>query len=217
MSKELIYLLSWASPLLLLIGVAVGTIYFKQLDRIRKAIFFYLIGGLLFDLTGRIMGHYFSNNNLILIPLFALFELPLFTYIYILLFNKKYSAIIYTLSGAAFLFMIVESLTVNSSDYLNFQSYSRTVGAFLIVMYSIGYYFKNFFKISADSQRKMTLNTVILSFFSLNLIFLLPINFLINATSHLRFYLWLGNLCITLLFYLFLSISLWRNGKTLKH
>lgn len=214
--RELLYLLTWISPVVLIIGVIIGSYYYKQLDQVRKLIFVYLIGALLFDILSRVIGLYFMKNNLILIPLFSLFELPMFTYIYARHLTKQYAIAMYIISSLASLFIINECFTANSADLQNFQSYSRTLGAFLIVLYSLTYYIENFFQISEEVQSKMRINTLILGFFSLNLIFLLPINFLINASSPLRFYLLFGNLFLTIVFYLTLTISLWRNGKTQK-
>jgi hypothetical protein len=53
-------------------------------------------------------------------------------------------------------------------------------------------------------------------YFSLNLIFFLPVNFLINVASSVKFYFWSANLLLTISFYTFLCKEIWKNGSTRK-
>ena len=212
---QLAVYLTWLSPLVLILGVAIGAAHFKKIDAVHKFIWSYLIAAILFDLGGRIVAHYWGNN-LIFVPLFALFELPIFALIYGRLLLKKFSILIYTISTFAFIFIIYECLTIESVNPLTFQSYSRTVGAFVISLLSLFYFFSNFFELDEKIRKKMRLNSLVLAFFSLNLILLLPINFLINASSPIRFYLLFIIIITTVLFYTTLTVSLWKNGRTQK-
>lgn len=62
----------------------------------------------------------------------------------------------------------------------------------------------------------MILNGVILTYFSLNLIMILPINYFINAETDLKFIFLVSNMITTTLFYIYLTYSLWKNGKIQK-
>jgi hypothetical protein len=47
----------------------------------------------------------------------------------------------------------------------------------------------------------------------LNIIIFLPLDFLISEDSIFNFYIWFANLGVTVLFYLFLIYSIWKNGR----
>ncbi len=210
------YLLSWLSPILLAIGIVFGCIFYNKLDNVHKLLFIYFIGCIAFDIAGRMMGHLFKQNNLILIPLFTLFELPVFALIYARVLSPAFKWLIYSCAITGVLYTVYECFKLDVYDLMMFQTYARTLGAFFIVAFSITFFFGNFFELDADTRNKMRVNTIILGFFSLNLIFLLPVNFLINAESPLRFYLLFGNMVLTIVFYSILTVSIWKNGKTPK-
>jgi len=213
--QTIVYLVSWGIPFILGFGILLGLFYLKHLLPLQKSLIFFFLIAFIFDLLMRTWGSS-NGNNLILIPLFGLFELIFFSILYAWLLLPKYALLIGVLSLLGVLFISFECSTLKPADILNFQSYSRAVESFLIIVFSILFYFHFFLKQNNEKQKYLTLNGVILSFFSINLILLLPINFLINHNSNLVFYLLSFNIFVTALFYCFLVLFLWKNGKIQK-
>ncbi|AWG24380.1 hypothetical protein [Flavobacterium kingsejongi] len=211
---ELLDLFTFVSPIVLFVGVVTGVYCYRSLDLSHKVIMYYLLIALSTDIISRIYGHVYGNN-LIFILIFALLELGVFSILYYNLLKKNKKVFLIGI-GIAVLFMLWEIWSLKMLHVADFQSYSKVVDTFLIVCFSIAYFFE---KINSQTQTEwdlFLLNSVILGFFSLNLIFFLPINYLINETSILKFYFWFANLILTLLFYVFLTRAIWKNGRTHK-
>ncbi len=213
--KDLIYYATYLSPLLLLLGLIVGGLYYKYLSPQHKTLYYYLLAAIIIDILGRIFEAAYGNN-LILIPVFGVLELISFSVLYYLHLLKTKSIPLLLIICAGLFYIIFEIWTVKSVDPKVFQSYSRVVDAFIIVLMSILFYLKKVDEDDAIELNLFSLNAAILIYFSLHLIFFLPINFLINESSQLKFYFWSVNLLVTLSFYLFLIRSIWKNGKTQK-
>jgi len=207
--------LTLLAPALLLLGIAAGAYYFKSLDRAHKTITIYLLVALIADLMSR--GYVvIYENNLVFILLFSLLELILFSSLYFTLFLRKRNPFLIGLTAAGTLFIIWELFSLKFASVEQFQSYSKVVDTFLIVLLSVSFFFEKIRDKNSQVWEFFQLNSIILLFFSLNLLFFLPINFLINETSNLKFYFWLGNLAVTLIFYLLLTREIWKNGMTRK-
>lgn len=207
--------LTYLSPAALLLGITFGLWHFRSLDDAHKTVTLYLFISLLTDLLMRMFAYLF-DNNLVFILIFSLVELALFAFLYFrLLLERRYpTLLILVLIGI--LFIGWELLNLKFFSIPQFQSYSKVVDTLLIVLLSITFFFECLRKEKDARWNFFRLNAVILAFFSLNLIFFLPINFLINEKSNLKFYFWLGNLVATIAFYLFLTREIWKNGTTRK-
>ena len=102
--------------------------------------------------------------------------------------------------------MFIETSLINSKDVTSFQSYSKVFIAFLIVFMSLYYILQQIKREQKIVHRNLVF--AIITYFSLELIFLLPLNFLINYKSELVFYIWLLRLSSNLLFYSYLNTLL---------
>ena len=213
--KELIYYLTYLSPLVLIFGIVIGNFYFTKISPVHRVLFYYLIGAFLIDVSSRILGEFYGNN-LIFIPIFGFVELALFSILYYsyLLKTKQVLLLFFITVGLGYI--LFEIWNVKNVDSKVFQTYSRVVDAFIIVLMSILFYLEKMKENTSIEPSKFALNTAVLIYFSLHLIFFLPINFLINESSELKFYFWSMNLLVTLSFYLFLIHSIWKNGKIQK-
>lgn len=211
---EIVILLTLFSPSILAIGICIGFYFYKYLNTIHKSITWYLVLMLLVDITSRIMGYY--GNNLIVLLVYSLLELLLFVLFYYKFLFKTRHRFIMGLSIVAILYIFWEILILRKIEAQQFQSYAKVTDNFVIITLALAFFHEkiNIFKeLKWDNFR---LNAVILVFFSVNMLFFLPINFLINETSGLNHYFWLSNLVITILFYLFLITSIWKNGRIRK-
>jgi hypothetical protein len=69
------------TPYILLCCIVIAILQYNKIQTNFKVLFFYLVLSLITNVLMLTFGYYF-NNNLILIPLFGLFELGLFTILY---------------------------------------------------------------------------------------------------------------------------------------
>ena len=206
------YILNYASPFILIIGIFLNALSYNFFGRTSKLLFFYLIGSFLIDLLARVFAYY-ENNNLILWILLSAIELSIFSSLYFLLIKKSVVRILF-LVGICYI--ALEMLFVDTKSISSFQIYSKVVASFLIVLMVLIYLF-NYIK-SEDRMiwKELYLHFIILGYFSLNIIVLLPINFLINQGSSSAIYIWYVYLISTLTFYIYLTFYLWKNGKRQK-
>ncbi len=206
-------LLAYASPLVLFVGTFVGIYWFKWLDRKSKWILIYLIVSLGIDIASRIVSTY-NENNLIILPLYSVLELLIIASIYCHLGVKKMLLIPLTVLGA--IYIVGEIVYIDSYNVKSFQSYAKIASSFVIVLLALQFFtqkLKSDKEISPELQR---LNLVMLAYFALNLLLLLPINLMINQIATSIIYIWYAYLGATVLFYSYLSAFLWKNGKTRK-
>jgi len=208
--------ITFCAPIILLFGIILGTIYYKRLENIHRTLFFYLLVALFIDILSRVMGHYF-NNNLILIPIFGLLELVILATLYFKFLIKIKNKLWLFPIGCLILFNIIEIFTLVNVDPTEFYCNSRVLDSIAIVVMSIIFFFKI---LGSEHQQKpgfLFLNTIIFAFHSLNLILYLPINFLINVESDIKFHFWTTSVILTSVFYISIIRIIWIHGRNLKH
>lgn len=201
-------------PLLLLFGIIAGTFYYRYLDKKYQVLVVYLSVCLTVDILSRIAGEMYGNN-LIFIVIFSLLELVFFYSYYQIYFFKKNKNIYTVATFIASAYIIYEIFALKDVEPIDFQPYSKVMCSFIIIIMSINCLFENINREQQDSAI-VKLSSVFVIYFSLNLIFFLPVNFLINVTSSVKFYFWFANLLLTFSFYIFLSKEIWKNGSTQK-
>jgi len=212
---DLVNFSTYLSPVFLVLGVGIGIYFFKSIDIFHKILVVYLASMLSIDMLARVFGEVYGNN-LIFIPILGFTELLLFSVFYYFSGLHENSAIKFFLFGItaiSFLFSAWEIYKVYDIPIEEFESYSKAISTFVVVLLSIGYFIENIRKRKNISAGEFLLNSGILMYFSLELILFLPIDFLINDDSGLKYYFWFANLIFTLVFYNFLIISVWKNGR----
>lgn len=206
---------TYFSPIILSVGLGMGIYYFKRLNFLLKVITFYMGSMLFLDVLAYIFGEAYGNN-LVFIPIFGFLELFIFSLFYYSLGIKetiiKKGLLITTVIGM-FLFTLWEILKVYNAPVEEFQSYSKVISTLFIVLLSIGFFIENIVKRKDISASIFFINSGILLYYSLTLIIFLPIDFLIHDNTGLKFYFWFANLIFTYVFYIFLILSIWKNGK----
>ena len=209
---EILRLSTLLSPAVLLIGTILGFYFYRYLDKIYRGITWFLLIMLLIDSTGRFIEDY--GNNLLVLLFYSLVEMLLFIFFYYTYLFKAKHRFILGLCFIALLYIIWEIITLQNVEANSFQSYSKVVDNFVIITLCLAYFHERINIFKESKWENFRLNAVILVFFFINMIFFLPINFLINESTGLKFYFWLGNLVITVAFYSYLTHSIWKNGRT---
>jgi hypothetical protein len=201
-------------PILLFLGIASGTYYYKFLEKKYRFLLLYLIICLVTDILSRIAGEFY-DNNLIFIIIFSLFELVFFTVFYQACVFKRKKITYSILTFFAATYILYEMYILKDVLPKDFQPYSKVICSFIIIVMAINYFFE---KINTEQEDNsgIKLNSVFVVYFSLNLIFFLPVNFLINVTSSVKFYFWCANFLLTISFYTFLGREIWKNGSIQK-
>lgn len=215
--NEILQLLNFLSPTVLFIGICIGYSFYNRLDSVHKWIVYYLSAMILVDLSSRIFKG--DGNNLIILPAFSLIEVLLFIFLFKkYLFTNKHNVLTFIgIAGVIYILAeIIINFVLNKVDAKNFQPYAKVVDNFIVILYAFGFFHEKINVFKESKWNHFRLNAIIIIFFSLNMIFFLPFNFLINESSGLKFYFWLSNLIITVLFYSYLTHSIWKNGRTRK-
>ncbi|KGO80269.1 hypothetical protein Q763_11480 [Flavobacterium beibuense F44-8] len=207
-------ILTYTAPVFLSISIVIGLFYYKFIKSEMRFLLLYLLMCLFIDVASRIAGEYY-NNNLIFIVIFGFLELLFFTLYYQIYFFKRIVWSYALSSSIGLVYIAWEIISLWNVSPSEFQTYSRVISAFFTITMAISYLFE---KIENKEKQNnlIKLNSVFIIFFSLHLIFFLPLNFLINVPSKIKFYFWFINLLLTLTFYVYLGIEIWKNGLTQK-
>jgi hypothetical protein len=196
------------------IGFVLGMFYYRSLDIVHKGITWYLLSMCLVDVSSRIMA--ITGNNIIVWFAYSLLEMTMFSYFYFrYLFQARHRLIVgfYLIS---FLYIIYEIINFERTEMKGLQSYAKVVDDFLIIILVLTFFHEKINIFKESKWDNFRLNAIILVYFSINLVFLLPFNFIINKTSGYQFYFWFGVSISILLFYTYLTHSVWKNGRTQK-
>jgi hypothetical protein len=199
-------------PIVSFTGSCIGFYYYKSLDAIRKSLTWYLFVMLLVDIASRLIIE--TGNNFIVLLAYSLIEITMFAWFYFKLqFNAKHRLII-GLFFVSFLYILWEIVSLERKEVKGFQSYAKVVDDFLIIILALTFFHERINIFRESKWDNFRLNTVILVFFSFNLSLFLPLNFILNDTF--GYYFWFGNILSLLLFYSYLTHSIWKNGRTQK-
>lgn len=203
--------LTFISPLILFFAIVIGVYFIKKLDRAHRLILFYLTASLGIDITSRIMGNV-ANNNLILFFIIGLLDILVFTLLYLNFIKKKKLIGLIALAGISFISF--EIFKTDIQNVSSFQEYSNAVVSVSIIMMSLIFLGERIVLETKTPKYIQFLNIVCLFYFTFQLIFLLPLNYLINEEFNSVLIIWLFRIMVLFTFYSILLSLLWKNGRT---
>ncbi|MES2557877.1 MAG: hypothetical protein V4604_17110 [Bacteroidota bacterium] len=211
-------LLTLLSPIVLLTGVIIGAINIRNNPKIGHLIFGYFIAGLAIEIASRYWGQVNSaKNNLIFLSISGIVDFLFFSLLYIRFFFSRQRAWLLFLSLPTLLllfYMMYHKVALTPSG---FDAYDKVICDGFIVFYAL---LSSYDLINGKEEiRKdiMRVNAAVLVFFSLDLLFSLTTNFLINAGTHFVIYFWLLRFVLLTTLYTTLAYTLWQIGKNRKH
>lgn len=196
------------------IGFLLGMLNYKSLDITHKGVSWYLLAMVLVDIMSRILGT--TGNNLIGLLFYSLLEMTMFTFFYFRYFLKARHPWVLFLFSLGFIYIIYEILIFDRTTMATYQSYAKVVDDFVIIILALTYIHEKVNVFKEAKWGNFRLNAVLIAFFSINLVFFLPFNFIINRSSGYQFYFWFGISITILTFYSYLTYSIWKNGRTQK-
>ncbi len=211
--REIAYVVMLLAPIAAFAGVFTAIIRRKQLRNEQQLLALYLLVALLTDLLSRLLGTMYGNN-LILVPLFGLAELLLFTvFYYRYVLSKKHPFVVWLVAGC-FLLICLDLFLSNWDQPTQFHAYGRVLSGLVIVLLSVlslGYLLRN---PQAYARNWLRLSAGILAYYAVDSLWFIAVNFLVNQHLNLVFSLWMVHALATPLFYVFLTYHLWQTGKT---
>lgn len=170
-----------------------------------------MLFSLIIDIISREYGAIVSNN-LVLLYFLSLAEIIAFSLLYYTMMENKKIPIY--LGGIGVGYVLLELLYLEVDSVALFQSYSKVVGAFIIVIMAM---YHIFIQISRGKEiENKGLIFGILFYFSMEFILMLPLNYLINYTSEIVVVLWLFRVSVISIFYLILIHFIWSSGRSQK-
>lgn len=165
------------------------------------------------DIASRYFAIMAFNNWIILIP-FTMMEFAFFCKLYHQTIEKKKYVLV--LAGIGMFYTCVELLLNNANNMQDYQSYAKSLTSVFIVIMGLLYIFEQLKKEKKILNRNMYFHGLVLSYFTLEFLFILPINFLINGNESFVYLMWFIRISSLILFYAGLMYFLWKNGKTQK-
>lgn len=216
--SQFLELLLWFVPTILTIGTLVGIYHFHTLSSAYKNLFLYLLICLLTDIVCRIVGS-IHGSNLILFIIFSIFEMIFFYYYFQKYLFKKENIKWKIIVVISTFYLLLELYFLSKVNPREFQTYSKSLTSLVSLLMTFDYLLIKL-KDKTLNFRIIKFSSVFIIYQGLNLIILLPFNYLINVPSPVKFYFWLFLLIITLIFYGFIIIEIWKNGmrpKQLQH
>ncbi|PRD56652.1 hypothetical protein [Sphingobacterium gobiense] len=210
---------TWSIPILLTLSLAALICYRKAANPWDYYVFAYLAIALIVDLSSRYWLS-FHTDNLVFVQLYALAELMLVGIMYMRFFLTRLRKIGWLLLFFTGSFVTWEFahhiLQDTDQDFSYYQSYSRVVVSATLVTYGLMSLLQRVRRSERMDHQKVRLIVALTFYYSLNFIFYLPINFFVTAHTHFKFLLWAINLLVTNVFYIYLTLYLWRFGKKKK-
>lgn len=160
-------------------------------------------------MTGRIF-EYLYGNNLFILLIYSLIEVIIFTYFYFkFIFKRKhYLALIFSIIGIVY---ICWEIVKFENNIIDFQPYSKVVDNAVIIYLSLTFLYEKVIEFKQFKFQELYLQLAILIFFTINSIIFLPLNFILNQA--VGKYFWQIILVITVIFYSYLTYSIWQNVR----
>lgn len=216
---EFARILAKISPVLLSSGIILTIRYYKKLDVFHKGIFFYLVLMLLVDFLSRYFGYISTkSNNLIILIVYSLVEVVAISYFYSKFLLKKMHKLLILACFISVLYIVYELIyyTFFNTSIKSFQPYAKVADNFVVILLALSFLQEKISDFKERQWNNFSFNIVILAFFTFNTIIFLPINFIVNENSGVKFYFWAGNSVLLLLFYGYLIAKVWKNGRQSK-
>jgi hypothetical protein len=209
--------LSNLSPFISGLGLLLGCLTYKRLNGLHQCLTIYLGIMLFTHLLAELLGHVISDNNLIVLHIYSFLELIILLYLYKKHLFKSRQLILTGLGLAGLLYIITEMLLLfvfNTLNVRQHQPYAKVVGNFVIVLMALAFMYEKMSRFREIEWGNFRLNIVFLIFFTLETVLFLPFNFMVNEESGIKFYFWTGHVIAIILFYMYLTFKIWRNGRT---
>ncbi|MCR5861613.1 hypothetical protein LRS05_05430 [Flavobacterium sp. J372] len=110
-------------------------------------------------------------------------------------------------------YILWDIFTFSFTTVNEFQSYAKVFDNFGIILLALTYCYEKLDQPNVSKWKNFRLNIVIAVFFTINLIFFLPYNFIINNNAGIQFYFWFGIAITTIIFYIYLTTLVIQDSR----
>lgn len=179
----------------LVLSLLSGFIFYKKLTVLSKYLLAYAGVLLLCQLVSDYVGVVFKNNH-IMLPIYCMAELSFFIVFFRRVLFKKTSWLPLLMGGTAMAYILGEfyyNFIDHYVDPKDFQPYCKVVANFCVLLYCLMFLYQKM-KYNHTRTEKFPLTIGLLIYFTLNSLFFLPFNFLINENSAFTLYFWMVNI-----------------------
>ncbi|SFQ27134.1 hypothetical protein [Flavobacterium akiainvivens] len=162
------------------------------------------------DLLSDYIG-YKWGNNFIMLHIYSLTELGFMIYLYQkVMFRKRHlPLLILGILGLVYITAEIALLYVfNQIVVKDFQPYAKVVDNFIIILMALAYMQERMNRFREQQWGNFRLNMAFLVYFTVNTVFFLPFNFMVNASSDVKFYFWTGHVSLLILLYSYLGFKM---------
>ena len=210
-------LLANLSPLISCIGMVTGYMFRKHLNPVYKSLTVYCALMLLMELLNNLFGYVLLGNNMIMLHIYSLTELAFMLYLFKKHLLRQRHIALTLLGFAGLTYIVAEMLLIfvfEGLDVKQFQPYAKVVDNFVIILFTLAFLNETMTSFREKQWCNLRLAMVFLAFFTLNTLFFLPFNFMVNEGSGIKFYFWTGHIVLVICYYLYITLEIWKNGRT---
>jgi VanZ family protein len=202
-------------PLSILLPIFIGIYRYRSLPVYAKFVLLYLVVSGVINNTATVMAKVYHANNLPLTHLLAVMEFLIFALFYGRLLYKEKPALTFQLLPL-FFFIACVANTLFFQNIFTFNSYSRSLGALIIMLLAINY----FAKIAATQpEQNVTampsfwFNTAIFLYYSGGFMLFIFSNFMLRESRSNFDLIWNIHAALVLLMYILFTIGFIKCNK----
>lgn len=196
-------------------GVLIGFVSFRNFSKMHWVLLAYLIIELLLEQISRYFGTTGNRNNLIFLSVSGLIDVVFYTLFYQLFLFEKRRLWLGILSGSVLLLLLWMGMN-KSVNATIFNSYDKVISNALVVLYAIVSSFDLISGKGPVRKEVMRINAAVLLAYSLDILFSMTFNFLINVDQSYVIYFFILRVAFIQLLYFIFGFTLWKTGKNLK-
>jgi hypothetical protein len=215
--KTIWQILSNISFAAVIITLMLMLLFRRKLDSGLRFYTYVIILGVAAEITMRLCIYLFKIPNLFVIPAYYILEFFLISYLYIKYMLKRPQKALIVFAALVQIILCVEGIrSIFYDQVYSFNAYGKVLVNTVVIIYTLLYLLQLAKGYKRKSVSELTLNMLIFIYYVLTLIVYVFINFLINGTSSITMYFWIFHSFITILFYLSISVLIWKTGTDRK-
>jgi hypothetical protein len=205
------FYMGWLVPYSIAIPLFIAVLKYKYLSDTARIIFYYLIVSVIFTIIGYILRHTIQNN-LPLLHIYTVVEFFILTEFFKKAINEKNSSKILTVVQIVFTLACIANVFFLQSLF-TYNSYSRSLGALLIMLLAINFFARLFTKQLSEKVTKLPLfwfNSAIFLYFSGAFVLFIFSNYVLIADRVTNVILWNIHATFVLIMYLLFAKGFYK-------
>lgn len=213
MLNDLLIQASIAVPVILLIAMLTGIVYWTRSERRERFFTLFLAATLALEIVSR-NTMYSVAGNLHLLLISSLLEFAFFAVLYLQFLHRKPRKYLLFSSIVLTLYLIYQSLQLSPQlDLSSFQLYDRMVADSMVVVFCLVFLYDSLSTETPSPALRRYTNTFVLIYAVIDFFMSLTSNFMVNETPNLVLVLWFVRLLAQIALYIHIGYVIWHNGR----